>query len=151
LNDSLLGITVLNWTVAALTICALLGGAWLRFRPSVRRWTAVVDAILGEPAELDRAGKVSRPEQPGLVHRVASVEEAVVEFRHLVGLVTEALGRIDGLENRVASLEDKRVNDIVIAAERAATAAASAEMLRLVHERDTKDGDAAEPSGELGR
>lgn len=127
---------------AAVAIAALIAaayGAWRKFRPSVRRASAALDAIVGKEAVIDRSGKVMESAQPGLVHRVATVEEAVVEFRHMVGLLTETQKRIAHMESRVQALEDSRVEKIVTAAERAATAATSAEMLRLVHERDTVD------------
>lgn len=139
----------LNWVLAAIGILSALVGVWLYFRPGFRRASAVADAILGEPEETDRSGKIITPARPGLVHRVTSVEEAVVEFRHLVGLVTEALGRVDELSSRVKALEDSRVEKIVHAAERAATAAASVEAFRMVNERDTEDGESRDVD-ELG-
>lgn len=128
-------------------------GWWWRKQPDRERERARAkaadDAILGEPEVLDRRGEQIVPGSPGLVHRVAQVEEAVVEFRHMSGLLTEVLGRIDTIDNRVKLLEETGIRDIVQAAERAATAAVSAEMLKLVNERGTVDGDADEPGGEL--
>lgn len=149
---------VLAFLAVAGAVVTVLGGGgvlgwWWRKQPERKhereRAKAADDAILGEPEVLDRRGKQIAPGSPGLVHRVAQVEEAVVEFRHMSGLLTEVLGRIDTLDNRVNLLEQTNVKDIVLAAERAATAAASVEVLRLVRERDTFDGDADEPGGEL--
>lgn len=146
---SLVDISVLNWLLALFGVVSTGVGAWLYFRPGVQRGKAAIDAILGEPEIKDRRGAVMDPGKPGLVHRVASVEEAVVQFSHLVGIVTEALGRMDAIDSRVKALEDSNVRDIVVAAERAANATVSAEMLRLANERDTIPGHADEPSGEL--
>jgi alpha-D-ribose 1-methylphosphonate 5-triphosphate synthase subunit PhnG len=120
-------------------------GWWWRNQPKREqeraRNAAMADAILGEPAVLDRSSNEIQPPRPGLVHRVGTVEDAIVEFRHAIGVYTEVLGRLDRVEQDVASLKDARVQHIVSAAERAATAAASAEMLRLAAERDTIRGD----------
>lgn len=63
-------------------VVSLLGGGglvtwWQASKPSRLRAEAVADAILGEPEVRDRAGNVIRDGQPGLVHRVSTVEEAV--------------------------------------------------------------------------
>jgi hypothetical protein len=136
-----------NYTLALLTLAGIPLAVWRS--KSRRRISAAADAILGSEPVLDADHKEMRPGRPGLVHRVSQVEEAVVEFRHLVGIVTEAMGRIDSLDTRIAALENTHVKDIIQMAERAATAAASAEMLRLVNERDTVTGQADEPKGEL--
>lgn len=136
-----------NYTLALIALIGVPLAAW-RSKPR-QRISAAADAILGSEPVLDADKKEMRPGQPGLVHRVSQVEEAVVEFRHLVGIVTEAMGRIDSLDSRITALEDTTVRDVVQAAERAATAAVSAEMLKLVNERSTVDGDATELSGEL--
>ena len=51
-----------------------------------------------------------------------------------IDLYTQLNKRVDVIEGRVTVLENNTVKDIIAAAERAATAAASAEMLRLAHE-----------------
>lgn len=142
-------ISLVSLAVGGITI-------WIFARPGVRRVRASAEAILGEEPVLDRSGNLIQPGRPGLVHlqrensaRLTTVEEAIVEFRHLTGIVTEFQGTLARLEHRVTSLEDNRVKDIVNAAERAATAATSAEMLRLVNERDTVDSTATEPAGDI--
>jgi hypothetical protein len=149
-------LTPLDWILAGIAIASWFGGLWLYISPGVRRNAAVADAILGEAEVTDRSGKTIQPARPGLVHlqrdnsqRLTNVEEAVVEFRHAIGVYTEVLKRLDTAESDIALLKNTNVKDIVQAAERAATAAVSAEMLRLVNERDTRDGDAHE-ADELG-
>lgn len=144
-----------NYTLALVALIGVPLAIWRS--KGVKQIIAAAVAILGRPEVTDRRGRVLDAGQPGLIHvqrenseRLTKVEEAVIEFRHMSGLLTETLGRIDAIDTRVKALEDTGVRDIVQAAERAATAAVSAEMLRLVHERDTVSGDATEPSGELG-
>lgn len=135
-----------NYTLA---LCTLIGIPLAIWRSKSRkRISAAADAILGQESAIDNSGNVIRPAQPGLVHRVATVEDAVVEFRHAIGVYTEVLGRLDSVERDVKALQDRRVEHIVTAAERAATAATSAEMLRMVNERGTVDGHAEEQSPE---
>lgn len=150
--DIFAGLAVAGAAVTILGGGGVLGWWWRKAPERQRereRNAAVADAILGESEVLDRSNRQIQPARPGLVHRVGTVEEAVVEFRHAIGLLTEVLKRIDTLDDRVKALEQTNVKDIVLAAERAATAAASVEVLRLVRERDTFDGDADEPGGEL--
>lgn len=131
-------------------IGALLGVAvsalalWANVRPSLRRNSAVADAILGEEAVVDRSGQMIQPARPGLVHRVGTVEEAVLEFRRALTAYTELRGLYDSLERRVAVVENTHVKDIIVAAERAATAAASAELLRMAGNRDVLDTESEE-------
>lgn len=119
-------------TFAPYAVLVLVGvgiGAFFRFGPG-KVLGAVADAILGSPQIKDRRGEVIDEGAPGLVHRVAQVEEAVVEFRHMVGLLTETQKRLDQ--------HDAAINALIAGSlERAATAMSSAEMLRLVSERDT--------------
>lgn len=149
-------VSTLDWVLGAIAIGSWLGGLWLYLSPGIRRNKAVADAILGEAEVKDRSGQVIQPPRPGLVHlqhdnsqRLSTVEEAVVEFRHAIGIYTEVLKRVETAEQDIAALKTTNVKDIVIAAERAAASAAAAEMLRLIHERDTRDTDADEPAGEL--
>lgn len=132
MNDSLLGITALNWILAVIGIVTAASGAWLYFRPGIRRARAVADAILGEQAQLDRNNNVITPGQPGLVHRVTSVELAIGEFRHMVGLLTEVQGRLDRHEERLHAIELSSVERIVTKAE-------SAEMWRAVADTASPD------------
>lgn len=69
------------------------------------------DAILGKSAVTDRAGSEIEPAQPGLVHRVAQVEEAVIDLRNLVAgqnalerLVERHATRLDGHDDLFAQL-----------------------------------------------
>ena len=126
---------------ATLTIIALAFGligaayaTWRRFHPAVQRASAALDAIIGKPAITDRGGQIMEPAQPGLVHRVATVEEAVVEFRHMVGLLTETQHAITNLDSRVKSLEDGRLEKLVSHAE-------AAQMWRAVADNAVNDGD----------
>lgn len=121
-------------TLAGLTV-GLIGavyGAWRHYRPSVKRAGAALDAIIGKEATLDRAGNLIEPSQPGLVHRVATVEEAVVELRHVTALYIETQKRIDHHDLRLKALEDARV-------ERLITQAESAHMWRAVADKDIED------------
>lgn len=114
----------------ALTVVALIGAlyaTWRRVRPVTRRMGAGLDAIIGREAVTDRAGREIEPAQPGLVHRVATVEEAVVEFRHMVGLLTEVQHTLTDHGARIKALEDARLERIV-------TQAASAQAWRAVAE-----------------
>lgn len=127
--------TSLEWFVGGGALLLGAGiGAWFRFGPGARVG-AVADAILGTPAIKDRQGGTLDPGNPGLVHRVAQVEEAVVEFRHMVGLLTETQKRLDLIDNRVGVLEEARLERIVTQAE-------SAQMWRAVAEKDTINGEA---------
>lgn len=125
-------------------------GTWLRLGPG-KQVSAMADALLGEQEVKDRSGKVVREARPGLVHlqredsaRLSKVEEAVVEFRHVIGIYTEVIGRLTQVEADVAILKDDRVKDIVTAAERAATAAVSTEMLRLADRAGVIDAESDE-------
>lgn len=147
-------------------VVAILGGGgllgwWWRKEPERKkereRNAAMADAILGEPAVPDLGGGTIQPARPGLVHlqrdnseRLSKVEEAVIEFRHAIGIYTEVLKRLDSAETDIAALKNTNIKDIVAAAERAATAAAATEALRLIRERDTTDGEATEPPADLG-
>jgi hypothetical protein len=121
-------------TVVGLTLTALgaVYGVWRRLRPAVRRGTAAVDALVGREAIKDRSGNVLEPAQPGLVHRVATVEEAVVEFRHVVALWTETQHTLTDHAHRIKNLEDARV-------ERLVTQAESAHMWRAVADNNVID------------
>jgi hypothetical protein len=112
----------------ALGIIAIGIGAFFRFGPG-KTLGAIADALFGTPTTRDRSGEVMEEGRPGLVHRVASVEEAVVEFRHVVGLLTETQKRIDLLENRVAIVEEARIEKLINQLE-------SAQMWRAVADRD---------------
>jgi hypothetical protein len=134
---------------ALVSIVSLLVGGitiWLFARPGVRRVRAAADAILGEEGVRDRSGEVIDPPRPGLVHqladvdrRVGTVEEAVVEFRHVVGLLTETQKRIDLLEHRLKAVEDSRLERLVNRAE-------SAYMWRAVADADADLDD--DPPGD---
>lgn len=128
-------------TAAALSLAAvvvgLIGagyGAWRHYRPSARRASAALDAIIGKEAVTDRAGNLIEPAQPGLVHRVATVEEAVVELRHVTALYIETQKRIDHQDIRIKALEDARI-------ERLVTQAESAQMWRAVADKDIEDSE----------
>jgi hypothetical protein len=94
-------------------------GTWRRFRPGAQRVSAAIDAVIGKAPITDRSGKEMEPGQPGLVHRVATVEEAVVEFRHMVGLLTETQHTLTDHGARIKALEEARVERLVTQAESA--------------------------------
>lgn len=133
----------LNYTVTVLGILGILVGWWRGWFESPKRRSqraqdkAVADAILGEPPVKDRNEKVITPGQPGLVHRVAQVEEAVVEFRHVIALYTETQKRLD--------IHDRAINALIAGSlERAATAMSSAAMWTAVHNKDVIDAASEE-------
>lgn len=129
----------MNHTEALVTIAAavvmILGGcygAYRRFRPSVRRGSAAIDALVGREAVTDRSGNVIEAAQPGLVHRVATVEEAVVEIRHVVALWTETQHTLTDHGARIKALEDSRLEKLITRAE-------SAQMWRAVADQALED------------
>jgi hypothetical protein len=122
----------LTVVLLAFGIIGAIYGTWRRFRPGVDRVSAALDAVVGKPAVNDRAGNVIEPSQPGLVHRVATVEEAVVEFRHMVGLLTETQRTLSDHGVRIKALEDARV-------ERLVTQAESAHMWRAVADNNATE------------
>lgn len=147
-----------NYTFALLGIAVILIGWWRGWLESPKRRAqreqnqAIHDAILGEPEKRDRSGTVTHPAQPGLValqradsERLEKVEDAIVEFRHVLGIVTEFSGRLDRVESDVSALKSRRVEDALAMAERTMTAASATEALRLIRDRDVEDGEDAEP------
>lgn len=128
---------LLTYTATGTLLLVGLGiGAFFRFGPG-KILGALADAMLGSPPIRDRRNEIIDPGKPGLVHRVDQVEEAVVEFRHLVGLLTET--------QHTLARHDAAINALIAGSlERAATAMSSAEMLRLVNERDTLDAETEE-------
>lgn len=124
----------LTLAVLAFGLIGAAYGTWRRVRPGARRAAAALDAIIGKEAVTDRSGQVLEPAQPGLTHRVATVEEAVVEFRHMVGLLTETQHAITSLDARVKSLEDGRIEKVIAQAE-------SAQMWRAVADNAITDAD----------
>lgn len=107
-------------------ILGLLGSAitvWVFIRPAVRRSRAVADAILGEEAVKDRAGREIQPSRPGLVSRVGSVE-------HTLALLVETNARLDDHEGRIKTLELSAVERIVMHAENAAVLGLVGEEIR---------------------
>lgn len=119
-------------------------GWWWRKQPERERererGSAVADAILGEPEVRDRSGQVIQQGRPGLVHRVSSVEEAVVQIGNMTGLLNEALKRIDTLDERLAVIERSTI-------ERILTKAESASMWKAIANRDDIDGTAEDEPG----
>jgi hypothetical protein len=132
-----------NYTLAILGIVGLFVGWWRGWWESPRRREArardkaVAEAILGEPAVHDLAGKIIAPAQPGLVARTSTLEQAV-------STLVDQDARIKYLETnhgaRIKALEDARVERLVSQAE-------SAHMWRAVADNAADLGD--EPSGEL--
>ena len=134
---------ILAYLAVAGAVVTVLGGGgvlgwWWRKQPEREaaraRNAAVADAILGEEAVRDRSGEVIQPSRPGLVHRVGTVEEAVIKMGDLAGLITEALRRIDTIDSRVQVLEHAAMEKIVTKAE-------SAAMWKVLADRDVIDGE----------
>lgn len=97
-------------------VVALIGGLiciWAFVRPAVKRSRAVADAILGEEAVQDRAGREIQSARPGLVSRVGVVE-------HALAVLVDTNKRIDDHEGRIKTLELAAVERIVMHAENAA-------------------------------
>ena len=101
-------------------------------------------AIIGDKGSTDATGAPIRDPKPGLValqradsKRLEKVEEAVVEFRHMTGLLTEVLKRTDVLEHKVSLLE-------LAATERVASHLENAKLFDMVAKRDSDviDGEA---------
>ena len=137
-----------NYTLAILGIVALFIGWWRGWWESPRRREtrardkAVAEAILGEPEVRDLAGKVIAPSKPGLVSRTSTLEQAV-------STLVDQDARIKLLETDVEMLKRRELKDLALIIERAKTAETAGEALKLIRERDTLDGTADEPSGEL--
>ena len=141
-------------------VVAIVGGGgilgWLwRTQPERERNRAANDAIIGKAQVTDRAGTVMSPAQPGLVHlqqenakALVQASERLTRLEQLVETLAQVDGRLGGLEQRVTLLEESNIKDVITAAERAATAVASAEMLRMMRDPAT-DAEADEPAGEL--
>jgi hypothetical protein len=127
-------LTMLTIIGLAFGIVGATYGAWRRFRPGIRRASSALDAIIGKEAVTDRSGQVIEPGQPGLVHRVATVEEAVVEIRHVVALWTETQHTLTEHASRIKALEDSRIDRLVAQAE-------SAHMWRAVADNAITDED----------
>lgn len=151
-----------NYTLGLLGIAAIVVGWWRgwwespRRREQRERERAMHEALLGAPEERDLSGTVTREARPGLValqradsERLEKVEDAIVEFRHVLGIVTEFSGRMDRVEADVSVLKNRRVEDALAMAERTMTAASATEALRLIRDRDVEDGESDEPSGEI--
>lgn len=92
-------------TLVAAVVAVLGGGGligwWRSTRQTRDRAEAGWDAILGKAEVTDRAGTQLEPAQPGLVHRVAQVEEAVIDLRNLVAGQTALEKRVDRQDERL--------------------------------------------------
>lgn len=114
---SLPSLESINYTIGLLTLAGIAFAVWRS--KSRQRGAAVADAILGREQVTDHAGNVIRPAEPGLVHRVATVEEAVVGFRHNIALYTELAKRVDNHDTEIKALKDATTERIVTKAEAA--------------------------------
>jgi hypothetical protein len=117
----------------ALGIIAIGIGAFFRFGPG-KTLGAIADALFGTPTTRDRSGEVMEEGKPGLVHRVATVEEAVLEVRHLIALVTETQESVKDLNRRVGAIEEARIERLINQVE-------SAQMWRAVADEDVIEGE----------
>lgn len=134
---------------AIYTLCGLLAlwVGWLKVaRPKWRRFrdrvSGTLDSIAGREPIVDKSsGRELAPRMPPIGEHLANINDRLNQL-------SDVRGTLDNHEGRLQALEDSRVEKIVSAAERAATAASSAEMLRLVSEHGTVDGESHE-AGEL--
>jgi hypothetical protein len=135
---------------AAYTASALVAiwvGWFIIIRPRWRRFwnrvNGVIDTLNGREEFVDQATGRTVAEIKPLGSRIGAIEQTLAT-------VADQQVLLENHENRITALENTHVKDIVTAAERAATAAASTEMLRLIRERDTTTGQATESAGEIG-
>lgn len=106
--------------IYATTIVTLVGGVigiWVWVRPAFKRSRAVADAILGEEAVSDRAGKEIQPARPGLVSRVGSVEHAVALLVETNTRLDDHEGRLNGHEEQIKELKEQVIERIAAKAE----------------------------------
>lgn len=122
----------LVFVAGVLGIVSAVFAVWRAVQPTVRRGDAAFDAILGEPEVLDRAGKVLRSAQPGLVARTATLELAVATLVDQETRIASAEHILKIHEARLAGLEQAGVERIVTKAE-------SAQMWRAVADRDVDE------------
>lgn len=146
---SVLDIAVLNWILAAIGIGSAVVAVWFYFRPGMRRASAVADAILGEAEETDRSGNLVAPARPGLVHRVATVEDAVKTLAEAVAAQTALNDRVSRMETQVLANTENIATIMAATAERIVTKAEAAAMWQAVANRDDLNGFAEEPGGEV--
>lgn len=133
----------------ALTLSTLMA-LWIGWAKAVRpRWRrfwdrvdGVMDTLNGRDEFIDPTTGRRVPAVPALGTRMGNMEDTL-------STVANQQRLLENHETRITALENDRVKDIITSAERAATAAASANMFRLAVERDTTDGQADEPKGEV--
>ncbi len=141
-------------------ILAGAAGVWTAIRPAMlkrqeddARSRAIHDALLGDAEQRDLAGQLIRPGTPGLIHRVATVESDNAELKKALTRLATVVSNQEEMRGDIARLKGDRAGErlgklepvvaalLTASAERAATADAAAQALRLVHERDTLEGD----------
>jgi hypothetical protein len=96
-----------------LGLCTLGTLAWSLWSGKQRKlMTSIAEALMGRSEQKDRAGKVFRPAEPGLVHRVGTLEQAI-------GVLANQETRLARLESndssnhgRLTALEDAAVERV---------------------------------------
>lgn len=117
-----------------------------RLRAARQRWTQATDALLGRDAINDSiTGEERVPALPGIGQRMSTVEDVMQTLVEAVSDQRKIQEKVIDHEARISRLERDDLRAVLQAAERAATAASAAEVLRMVNERDTLDGAADEP------
>lgn len=87
--------------------------------------TSIAEALMGREEQKDRAGKTFRPGEPGLVHRVGTLEEAV----KVLANQESRLARLEAIESQ----QDARIEALETSQyERLAAKVESAQMLRMI-------------------
>lgn len=158
----------LNYTISILTILSFGISWWLGWLESPRKRAertraiaeaeraeqaraealvqskAVADAILGQVEERDSSGRLLREEQPGLVARTATLEQAVttlIDQRDQIKDLRDAHGQH---ETRLSIIEPTLAALVNAQRERASMREENASMFNAIAERDTTLGEADE-------
>lgn len=137
--------TVLGLFLTVVAVVKVVLPAAKLFSRGWRKFTGSLDAIVGRDAITDPAdGRVLAPALPGIGQRMSTVEDAVKTLTQVVADQRELRDRVDAHETRLNVLEPTVATLVAASAERAATAAAAAQAMRLVNDRDVIDGDSTE-------
>lgn len=130
------------WTILASIAAVLVASVPFFLKkviPAVRRRRerreAMHVAIVGSPPVVDRAtGKQRAPAVPGIAERMETMETHMAVMARTVASLNDAHERLDGLDERIQTLEDARVERVVSQAE-------SAQMWRAVADNNMSGED----------
>lgn len=148
MNDATVLVGLISLVVGIAGACVAM---WVSFRPErerrqeeTERSRAIHDALIGQSEQRDNSGHLIREEAPGLVARVSTMEKVLATMTVAITNQQEMHDDIAALKAQRAGDRLKQLEPIVAAlltasAERAATADAAAQALRLVNERDVLD------------